>query len=132
MNQIRCYECVVKGTEWHRQIHATSPGKAKREYWRDIHESWEDVPFTAIRVRVVGPPQTSDAFRRTAEYRGVPFARVGMAVKVGEWNGRIIGNNASANFDILFDDGPHAGLTLNCHPNWEMRFFAEDGSEVRA
>lgn len=127
---LRAYECSVRGTDWHRTVHAESAGKAKSEYWRDVTEPWPDVPFTAVTCRVIGGPVTSDAFRRTAEYRGVPFARVGMRVQAGEWHGVIVGNNDSANFDVLFEDGPFKGQKGNCHPNYQMRYFDRSGQEI--
>lgn len=113
---LRAYECNVRGTNWQTIVYHTSPGKAKSEYWRDVRESWEDTPFTAITCRVAGPPSTSDDFRRTAERRGVPFARVGMSVRVDGHDGVLVGVNSSANFDVLFSNGPWAGEKMNCHP----------------
>lgn len=121
--RLRAYECFpAKRPEWAKTINSTSPGRAKVEYWHDLREAWPDIPFTDIRCRVTGPPETNESFRRAAEYRGVPFARVGMAVKVGGHDGLITGSNSSANFDVLFTSGPHSGLTLNCHPNHQMEF----------
>jgi hypothetical protein len=133
---LRAYECWVAGTDHgHTIVHASSAGKAKSEFFLDAKEPWPDLRFTQVRVLCVGAPQTSEDFLRTARYRGVPFARIGMKVivgdaKCGEWTGRIAGKNSSANFEIAFEDGPHAGHTLNCHPNWMMRYFAEDGTEL--
>ena len=50
--------------------------------------------------------------------------------KCGIWNGVIVGQNSSANFDVLFSDGPHAGQTLNCHPLHMMKYFDEVGSII--
>lgn len=127
---LRAYECTVKGTDWHRTVHAETAGKAKLEYWRDVREAWQDTPYTAIRCRVIGPPQTSDDFRRTAEYRGVSFARVGMDVIVNGCRGVIVGHNCSANFDVLFQDGRYKGQTLNCHPQSGVAYFDKDGALI--
>jgi hypothetical protein len=128
---LRAYECGVKGRNWNRTVHAMSPGKAKVEYWRDVREAWPDIPYTAITCRVVGEPQSSEEFQRTAQYRGVPFARVGMNVLVDDMPGVIVGPNASANFDVLFTGGKYNGQTLNCHPGHMMRFFDADGRSSR-
>ncbi len=117
---IRSYVCTVKGTDWQRTIHAKTAGKAKYRYWCDIQDPWPGIPFTAIRVLTVGPPQTSDEFRRCAEYRGVPFARIGMQVRVGGDLGVISGHNSSANFNVIFTEGKFKGQELNCHPGWMM------------
>lgn len=124
---LRAYECGVKETTWSRTIHATSPGKAKREYFRDVRESWPDVKYTQLTCRVAGPPQTSDAFRRIATYRDLPFAKVGMAIEVEGHRGVIVGANDSSNFDVLFTDGPHAGTKGNSHPHWMTKYFGENG-----
>lgn len=127
---IRAYECRVKGFDWSGTIHAESAAKAKYRYWRDVSEPWPDVKFTHIRCRLLGAPITDESFAKTAQYRGVPFAKIGMRVQVEGRSGVIVGKNSSANFEVLFDDGPHKGLTLNCHPNWRMKYFDQDGNEI--
>ena len=124
---LRAYECTVRGTCWHRVVHATTSGRAKAEYWRDVHEAWQDIPYTAITARCVGGPITDDRFRSVAEYRGVPFARIGMAVEVGGARGVIVGHNSSSNFNVHFEAGKYSGQILNCHPNWSIRYFGRDG-----
>jgi hypothetical protein len=49
-----------------------------------------------------------------------------MRVEVDGHRGILVGNNSSANFDVLLEDGPHRGLTLNCHPNWRVTYFDSD------
>ncbi len=121
---------------YERQVLALSAGKAKVDYWYHVREAWPDIPFTAVRVRSIRSSIVqTDSFRRTAAYRGVTFARLGMRVQVGNeqsgiWNGVIVGNNPSANFDVLFLDGKYAGQTLNCHPNHLMKYLADDGTLI--
>lgn len=122
---VRAYEVwPVDRPEWARRINHVSAGRAKAGYWRELRECWPDVPFTAIRSRVAGAPSGGEDFRRTAEYRQVAnCARVGGRVRVGVNQGFIVGSNASANFDVLFIDGPCAGQVLNCHPKHQMEFL---------
>jgi hypothetical protein len=127
--EVAPFEVSIQGTDWHRIVWAQSAGKAKAIYWRDVRESWPDIPFTAARVRKCGESQSLD-LHRVAVYREVPFARNGMVVKVGGWYGKIVGPNSSANFDILFVDGPHRGNVLNCHPNWDITYFGELGEVI--
>jgi hypothetical protein len=134
---LRAFDCWVAGTDFDSKtvVHEKKASKARWSYYLDVHECWPDLKYIDVRSRCVGAPQTSGAFMRTAKYRGVPFARVGMKAivgnpEVGEWTGRIVGRNDSANFDVLFENGPHAGITLNCHPRWMMRYFADDGTEL--
>lgn len=116
MTSMLCaYECNVRGTDWRSIINARTPGKAKSEYWRDVRESWPDIPFTAITVRKIGRPVTSDEFRQVAAYRGVTF-ECGDAVVVDGDQGVIVGHNAHANFDVLFDTGRYSGQVLGVHP----------------
>lgn len=116
---LRAYEITVVDTDWHQIVHARTASKAKYLYIRDVWESWPEVSFKHLRCRLVGAPQT-------AEYRGVPFARIGMRVRCGGDFGVIVDRNSSANFDVLFDRG---GI-FNCHPNWMMKYFDESGKLI--
>jgi hypothetical protein len=120
---VYAYEVSVVGRDWSQVVNASTRGRAKKEYHRDLLDSWPDIPFTALRARKLGPAQSSSAFIRCAEYRGVSL-RCGQAVAVHcgpgvLGRGVVVGHNASANFDVLFDaDSPrHAGLRLNVHPS---------------
>lgn len=110
---------VVGRTTWRRVINARTAGQAKAEYFRDLHESWPSIPYTALRCRLVGPASSSEDFIRCAAYRGVPDARCGQRVVVGESRGVIVGHNGSANFEVLFDSDAlrYAGLRLSVHPS---------------
>jgi hypothetical protein len=122
---MQTFECTVKGTNWHTNVTARTSGKAKADYFRRVRDPWPDTKFTDIRCRSLGRCITDQRFLDTAKYRGVPFARIGMRVTVdGKW-GTIVGNNDSANFNVIFDgsDAP-----LNCHPNWMMTYYADDGT----
>jgi len=118
-SRVFSFEVWVKGFEQHpTKINARTPGKAKRMVHLDVSDCWPDLPFTAMRVRKIGEPHTSQAFIRNAIYRGLPDVRCGQRVKVGAARGVIVGHNSSANFDVLFDDDSplYAGQVLNCHP----------------
>lgn len=142
---IRPFECDVKGWSDYRDdiaamglaelshsiastIYAETRSKARYQKLLDLKDAGWEVRFQDITVRAAGPsPRFLEQFRRTAEYRGVPFAYPGMRVKVGGHAGVIVGKNDSANFDVYFEEGPHKGLTLNCHPRWKMQYFDKDG-----
>lgn len=123
---LRAFACRLRGETHETVIHATSPGRAKHEYLLDL--DFAGVKYTDIRVRLLGRPINTDGIRRVAEYRGVPFARAGMEVIVGTSRGWIVGHNASANFDVEFFSGPYAGERVNCHPNSEIAYLADDGT----
>lgn len=116
--RIYAFECFPKDKpEWSSIINHSSRGKAKTEYWSRVNESW-DIPFTEIRARKVGGPQTSEDFARNAEYRGLPNIKCGQRVKVGANCGAIVGHNSSANFRVLFDeDSKYKGSILSVHPS---------------
>lgn len=114
--QVRSYEVGVKGTDWQRIVYALSAGKAKYEYLMDVRESWQNVSFKDLTCRSVRSFRQTDHFERTAKYRGVPGARIGMEVKAGGCRGVLVGSNDSANFDVLFLEGPAKGQTGNVHP----------------
>ena len=128
---LQAYEVSVIGTEWTRTVHALSRGKAKYEYWLDVREPWPDIKFTQIRCRTLGSPRNTDAFSNTAAKRGVPFARIGMRVQVGPDFGLLVDRNDSMNFQVLFTSGKYEGQVVNCHPNWMMKYFADDGTLIK-
>jgi hypothetical protein len=114
---VSAFEVSVKGTTWSAIVNASSPGKAKGSYHREVCDAWPDVPYTAMRCRKMGGPHSSEQFLNNARYRGMPGVRCGQRVLVGEERGVIVGHNASANFDVLFDaDSKYRGQTLNVHP----------------
>lgn len=127
--KVKGYLCSVIGHEDHETpINAMSASKARYQFWLRVSDCAPDLPLTMIKVRSARGPITSQAFKRNAEYRGIPFAHCGMRVEVGGKPGVIVGHNCSANLDVLFDDG----RVLNCHPHSGVRYFNPDGSEVRA
>jgi hypothetical protein len=109
-------------------VMATSRGRAKAEYHRDIGDCWPDLPFTRLRCRKVFGRDSRLAERVAAlgVSRGLAGATLGGLVECLEARdeagqparGRIVGTNASANFDVLFESGKHTGLRLNCHPDY--------------
>jgi len=111
-------------------VNHRTAGKARYQYLLDVRESWPYVTFADVVVRKLGPAHTSEAFQRTARYRGMPELRCGTRVMCGEARGVIVGHNDCANFDVLFDeDSPEfAGLTLNVHP---MEMILSDQTEPR-
>lgn len=120
MIEIYAFEVWVKGYEEHPSVvNAATEGKAKYSAWLDVREAWQDTPFTAMRSRKIGAAHSDPQFLRTAAYRGLPDLRCGQRVKVGTDLGRVVGSNASANFDVEFDDDAprYAGLRLNVHPS---------------
>ena len=116
----RAFECFVKGTDWVHVEIALTAGKAKHRYWRSVHEAWDGVPFTAIRARCLGKPQLNRAaaekLAHVAQYRCMPWVRVGMKVESDSGQGVIAGGNDSCNFDVLFTSGKYRGQIGNCHP----------------
>lgn len=133
---LNAYACRVRGTEWpSTTVYHTTAGKAKYQFWRDVNEAWPDVKYTditAYKIKTTDDDKIHREFARTATYRGVPFAKIGMSVEVGGYKGEIAGKNSSANFDVLFLEGPHKGLILNCHPNWMFKYFDQQGNLIKA
>ena len=127
---VHCYQVGVRGTDWTRDVLALSRGRAKADYWREVTDAWPDVKYTDITCQVGTSKRPDEEFVHTASYRGVPFAHIGMDVQVGHWNGVIVGKNDSANFNVLFTDGKFKGQTLNCHPNYMMKYFDNDGRVI--
>lgn len=119
MAEVFAFACRISW--WHDQSHYTivnelTPGRANARFLRDVSDPWPNTKYTDILVRKVGAAHTSERFRQNAFYRGIPDARCGDAVKVGDDEGVIVGHNSSANLDILFTSGKWEGQTLNVHP----------------
>lgn len=123
--EVHAFECNVRGRQWQKIVNHRTRSKARYAYLLDVRDAWPDTTFADIVVRKVGPPSTSEAFRRTAKYRGLLELQCGHRVACGNATGTIVAHNSSANFDVLFDDDSpeFAGLTLNVHP-MEMRILA--------
>lgn len=114
---IAAFECNVIGTDWHRVVNARTAGQAKSVYWRDVRESWESVPFTAVRVRRLGTPQDTETLRHVAQYRGVSF-KAGDRVNCGGALGYVVDGGSGACFTVLFDeDSLYKGGRLVVHPS---------------
>ena len=126
MRPLRAFACRLSFSDHETVIHARTSGDAKSRFWRRLDC---DFRYTDIRCRCVGAPVTTPDIERTAKYRGVEFVRAGMAVIVDGVTGVIVGQNSSANWDVLFDEGTKwGGQVLNCHPMWEIAYLADDGS----
>ena len=125
--ELRSYLCSLDGQHW-TTYNALSAGMAKNQYRIDLDM---EIPYTSIKCRVGGYPYTSDDFIKNAKYRDVEFAYCGMAVQVGEMGGVIVGNNSSANLDVLITDGKYKGQVLNCHPHWEITYYDKKGNIIK-
>ena len=123
--EVFAWECNVRGKDWQRTINHLTAGKARYEYLLDLRDAWPDATFADITVRKIGPAHTSEAFRRTAAYRGMPDLKCDTRVEVCSGSQRamgvIVGHNDSANFDVLFyEDTYFKGGIGNVHPS-ELR-----------
>jgi len=88
------------------------------KHFRRVQDAWpENCRFTDVRVRKRGSPHMSEEFMRTARHRGLPHVRCGDRVRVNGATGAIVGHDACANFEVIFDEGSrYAGKTRSCHP----------------
>lgn len=123
--EVFAWECNVRGKNWQRTINHLTAGKARYEYLLDLRDAWPDATFADITVRKLGPAHTSEAFKRTATYRGMPGLTCGQRVEVSSGGQRalgvIVGHNDSASFDVLFDEDTYfKGGVGNVHPS-ELR-----------
>ena len=132
---LKAFAVNVKDSPFpYRTIFHETIGKAKYQFWTDIREPYPDIKYTDItgyRIKDASDDRIHREFARTATYRGVPFAKIGMTVEVDGVKGEITGKNSAANFDILFLEGDFKGQILNCHPNWRVRYFDENGSVIK-
>ena len=109
---------VVGQPDWGQTVNARSRGAAKAKYFRDVLDSWPDLPWTLLRCRKVGSPVSTKQFVRNAEYRGLPELRCGQRVAVGDERGTVVGHDASANIRVLFDaTSKYRGAEMSVHPD---------------
>lgn len=125
--ELKSYRVSIDGEHWYN-INHTSAGKAKSEFYRTFDC---DIKYTWLKCRVNGAIVSPFGFENTTKYRGVDFAYCGMVVEIDGNKGWIVGNNASANFNVLFFDGALEGKTLNCHPNWKIKYFDRRGKIIK-
>jgi len=78
-----------------------------------LHKFWVSDLFT----------RDIEGFNRVCTYRGIPFAKIGMEVHVGNRRGVICGANSSSNLDVCFDGD---AFVSNCHPGWNMAFESQN------
>jgi hypothetical protein len=125
--KLKAYEVTYLG-QYPSVICAFTAGKAKYQRLLSLQDAGIDATFKDLGCKSVSRPATDENFKKTAEYRDVPFAQIGMTVMVGDSPGYIVGKNSSANFRILFTGGKYRGQTLSCHPNWEIAYFDGKGN----
>lgn len=108
------FECFIPGAPWNRggephyeTVYAFTSGAAKADYWRRVRDAWPDIPYTAVRARRARSTHHDPNLDRVAEYRGLPALVPGVTrVRVcGRRGAVVIGANASANIDVIYDDG---------------------------
>jgi len=133
IGELKTYRVRWDDMSW--EFTTTSPGKARYMAYIDSCDCFE-ITFKKFieltRVNSTGGIITSEAFKKNAEYRGIPFAYCGMVVKVGDDMGNIVGHNDSANLDVLFSSGKYKGIVLNCHPHSEMEYFDAKGELIKS
>lgn len=124
-NELQTYELSLV---WHvgtmrltRQSEAQAIGAFKAEL-DDMQWDYHDGDIVCKGLGYV--EEAPEDFLRTANYRGLPFARIGTRVSVDGDFGWIVGKNSSANFDVLFEAN---GAVLNCHPHWMMDYYDRNG-----
>jgi hypothetical protein len=125
---------------WYRKhnVIASTPSKAKYDYYLEIQDCWPDLSFRnfvkKVRYRKVGIFNVSclfgnyESFERMCQHRNLPFAYQGMRIEVAGKMGTIVGSNRSMNLDVVLDGECIAG---NCHPAWETKYFDRNGFVIK-
>ena len=107
--EVFAFECWIPNAPWgdvREVVNARSAGAAKVHYWRRVIDAWESIPYTAVRVRKVGPPQSSAEFLIGVGYRGIPHARCGDRISWKNGGGVIVGfGGGGAWLEVLADQG---------------------------
>jgi len=69
-------------------------------------------------------PNTQRHIDSVCTQRNMPRVIKGAACNVDGRQGKIVGGNSSANFNVQFDDN---GDIRNCHPYWKMQIYTPNG-----
>lgn len=113
-------------------INAETAGKAKYQHYMQLdglfdcfkeYLHWVESCKKLRKAKQEDYFRPTESFERTCRYRGVPLVKCGTEVALNGRHGFIIGDNDSCNFDICFENG-----IWNCHPNYELVYYSEDGS----
>jgi hypothetical protein len=106
---VHAFEVWIPDAPWgdHRQIvNERTLGRAKSVYWRHVHDAWEGIPFTAVRGRKIGGPQSSPEFMVGVGYRGIPNVRCGDRVTWKNGGGVVVDfGGGGAYLEIIADEG---------------------------
>ena len=70
---------------------------------------------------------TQKAIDLVSDYRGLPNIRKNQRCEVDGRKGKIIGENSSANLNVLFDGDKRPS---NCHSYFKMKIFANNGELI--
>lgn len=128
------YKITLGGYETETLICAETAGKAKYQHYRQLDDLFEDFGMYLYfvescrclrKAKKEDYYRKSDSFEDTKNYRGVPLADYGTEVELNGKRGFIVGDNRSCNFDVQFNDG-----IFNCHPNWELIYFDDEGKVI--
>ncbi|MFF2532210.1 hypothetical protein ACFVS2_25205 [Brevibacillus sp. NPDC058079] len=123
---------------WNRKsILASTPGKAKYDYFQDLKETWSELEFKdfvkKIKCKKMGKANArclftnKEEFERMCKYRNIPFAYQGMKVEVDGRMGTIVGNYGM-NLLVWFEEYTRG---QNCHPWWKTIYYDEKGSVIK-
>lgn len=123
------YEICIRGYDWPMTIIGDTPGKAKYNAYLEhceVFENFQQFIRYISSCRRLWKFQPRDLFSRdidgfetVCQYRGIPFAKIGMEVTVDGRHGVICGANSAANLDVCFDGDT---FVTNCHPGYKMEF----------
>ena len=70
-------------------------------------------------------PNTQEHIDRVCKYRGILIKiKKGQPCNVDGRDGKIVGGNSAANFNVKFNDN---GNISNCHPYWRMQIYSDSG-----
>ena len=118
LNIVYAFACFVKRkSDWGLTIYnARSANEAKRLHFKSVTEIYPQIKYTDVRARKLGIPHTSEAFKHTAQHRGMPGLLCGDVVKVGLSKGVVVGHTASACFEVLFFEGAYKDIRMSVHP----------------
>lgn len=126
MSAIRPWVCSWMHFE--RTVYAASRSKARYSYWLDLREVFQ---CRLVDIKVLSCGRVNDgqaeAFRYTAERRGIPLAYIGMKVITKRGPGVIAGADDSANLRVVLEED---GRVIHAHPHYQMTYLDSSGAVV--
>lgn len=127
--------------DFHSNIQAETPAKAKYIHYNKYEEffdNYKEYISYKPKVKKIGEFKPSDLFQKQdaifqevweniKKYRNIPFLELGMKVEVNGKLGTVVGY-CGLNLFVCMQGN---SWESNCHPNWRIKYFDNEGKIIK-